>query len=624
MRSGPLRVGQDFGPRYHLRKLLGSGGMGVVYLALDRELGIDIALKVLRAPASGSGLKAARQTAELHQRFTRELLLARQVTHKNVIRIYDIGETDGIKFISMPLVKGRDLAAILDGGPLSPSRAILHARQIAAGLSAVHAAGVVHRDLKPANIMIRDDGEAVLMDFGIARAATQVNQQWTAAGGVIGTAAYMAPEQARGEAVDQRADIYAFGLILHEMLCGTKPLMMPDLLARMKAAPAPPSQVNSRVPGALDAIVTRCLQPVPADRYPTINEVARALAALGRQRRSASGRIAWGKWLSRVAAVLVVIGAIALGYSWLRTAGARSAMTAAANGTRAALVRATSRAGVWVRALNPAVLLARDTPAIEADREPDIAAASDTPAEAGAQYQPVSASSPAGATRAVTGLAVLALSEGRVEEAASILEPAIAADLQAHNTVGAATKYLALAEARDGQQRRDAAIAAVHHAVDISHDVDVLLPAGRLLVSLKDEDEARALARELDAQDAPKAKAYARVIDADVALAHGRTGEAIETLRAALRIADLWIVRFVLGGAYLQAGEYGHAFIELQFCDERRDEAMELYDVDAPSQRHLVLLDESLSRAREGMARRDEKPAPSRPARSWSTATAPR
>ena len=142
--------------------------------------------------------------------------------------------------------------------------AVRYARQLAAGLAAAHAAGVVHRDLKPANIMIGEDDQALLMDFGIARSSAPGSPQRTVAGAVVGTAAYMAPEQARGETVDHRADIYAFGLILYEMLCG--PRFMPkgavaDLFARMTAPPAPARAANGQVPEALDAIVTRCVQP---------------------------------------------------------------------------------------------------------------------------------------------------------------------------------------------------------------------------------------------------------------------------------------------------------------------------------------------------------------------------
>src|SRR5688572_17715711 len=283
MRPGPLRVGQDFGPRYHVIKLLGSGGMGVVYQGFDRELNEDVALKVLRAPAR---LAASASVAEMQRRFRAELVLARKVTHKHVIRIHDIGETDGIKFISMPLIKGRDLAAILEEGPLPAEGALRYARQIVAGLTAVHAAGVIHRDLKPSNVMIDEDDQVMLMDFGIARSNAPGTQQRTMAGAVVGTTAYMAPEQARAEAVDERTDIYGCGLILYEMLTGPRTnLTMAELMARMKAPPTAARQLNPAVPADLDAIVMKCLQPAASDRYQTSAALADALTRLNQRKK---------------------------------------------------------------------------------------------------------------------------------------------------------------------------------------------------------------------------------------------------------------------------------------------------------------------------------------------------
>ena len=292
--------------------------MGVVYQALDRDLGVPVALKVLRLPSGNP-----RALAEMQRRFKTELLLARKVTHKNVIRIHDIGDIDGIKFITMPFVKGQDLATILKKGPLSVTEAVRYARQLASGLVAAHAAGVIHRDLKPANIMIGEDDQALLMDFGIARSSAPGGPQRTIAGAVVGTAAYMAPEQARGEAVDHRADIYAFGLILHEMLCGLR--FMPkgavaDLFSRMTMPPAPARAANGQVPEALDAIVTRCVQPAPADRYQTAAELAAALAALSRRGHGPrpSGAPAPKRWLARVAAVAALLALLGVGL-WAMT-----------------------------------------------------------------------------------------------------------------------------------------------------------------------------------------------------------------------------------------------------------------------------------------------------------------
>src|SRR4051795_2892420 len=165
----PLQPGAAFGTRYRILRVLGAGGMGVVYQAWDDALGVAVALKVIR-PEVLEDPYAAR---DVERRFKRELVLARQVTHKNVVRIHDLGEINGIKYITMPYVEGSDLATTLrHAGQLTPSRALRIARGIVAGLVAAHKAGVVHRDLKPANIMIDSDGEAVIMDFGIARSTS--------------------------------------------------------------------------------------------------------------------------------------------------------------------------------------------------------------------------------------------------------------------------------------------------------------------------------------------------------------------------------------------------------------------------------------------------------------------
>jgi hypothetical protein len=397
MRSGPLKIGQDFGPRYHVLKLLGSGGMGVVYQARDHELGEDIALKVLRAPAR---LVAAGSLAEMQRRFRAELLLARKVTHKHVIRIHDIGEIDGIKFISMPLVKGRDLAVILADGPLPVERALRYARQIIAGLVAVHAAGVIHRDLKPSNIMIGADDQVLLMDFGIAKPSAPAGQPRTIAGAIVGTTAYMAPEQARGEAVDQRTDVYGFGLIVYEMLCGIRPnLTINELLARMKATPTPPRQVNPAVPGELDSIVTRCLKPAAADRYPTSAEVSTALNGLTRGRkRRAIPAVPLQAWLPRLAALLLLALLAGLAYWLVETPqGAR----ALASGRHAA-----SRSLEGLRKLNPATLLSHDGQGAT-NVEPEAAIAATTmpaPPNAGRIGRPLKA----GSQRQDTGSALQA------------------------------------------------------------------------------------------------------------------------------------------------------------------------------------------------------------------------
>jgi serine/threonine protein kinase/tetratricopeptide (TPR) repeat protein len=296
--TGPLELGESFGSRYHIIRLLGLGGMGAVYQAWDAELGVAVALKVVRPEVS-----ADPHTARMmEKRFKQELLLARQVTHKNVVRIHDLGEVDGIKYITMPFIEGEDLATILKReGKLPVARALTIARGVVAGLCAAHRAEVVHRDLKPANIMIGADDEALIMDFGIARSSGRGQPQVPAAlgksfagaataaetvvGSIVGTVEYMAPEQARGRPADQRADIYAFGLILYDMLIGGRrseraESAIAELQGRMQQAPPAPRTVDPTVPEALNALTVRCLEPDPAKRFQTTLELQAALERL--------------------------------------------------------------------------------------------------------------------------------------------------------------------------------------------------------------------------------------------------------------------------------------------------------------------------------------------------------
>jgi serine/threonine protein kinase/Flp pilus assembly protein TadD len=299
--DGPLEVGSAFGARYHIIRLLGIGGMGAVYQAWDAELGVAVAIKVIRPEVMADPTAAA----EVERRFKRELLLAREVTHKNVVRIHDLGDIQGIKYITMPYIDGADLATISKNeGRLSVPKVLRIARGIVSGLVAAHTASVVHRDLKPANIMIGADDEAMIMDFGIAlssgapsAAATVVEGlpthftrsaarfSTTMAGAVVGTVEYMAPEQARGQTVDQRADIYAFGLILYDLLVGRRraehaPSAIAELQGRMEQPPPPPRSVVPETPEALDSLVARCLEPDREKRYQTSAELAADLERL--------------------------------------------------------------------------------------------------------------------------------------------------------------------------------------------------------------------------------------------------------------------------------------------------------------------------------------------------------
>ena len=295
--DGPFQVGQHVGPRYTIIRLLGIGGMGAVYQAFDHELGVVVAIKVIRPEVMADPFAAA----DLERRFKQELLLARQVTHKNVVRIHELGEFEGIKFLTMPFIEGQELSTLIQRSPHLPLERVLKiARGIATGLEAAHAAGVVHRDLKPANVMVDKSGEALIMDFGIARSTGGANPaptgggapgtaNWsgagTLAGSVVGTVQYMAPEQARAEPVDHRADIYAFGLILYDMLLHQPrsrhaPTALDELMSRMQAAPPAPRSIDHTIPEPVDRLVMRCLQPDAAQRFQTTPELVAALNRL--------------------------------------------------------------------------------------------------------------------------------------------------------------------------------------------------------------------------------------------------------------------------------------------------------------------------------------------------------
>jgi serine/threonine protein kinase/Flp pilus assembly protein TadD len=302
---GPLEVGQQFGMRYHILRELGIGGMGAVYQAWDAELSVTVALKVIRPEVTRDPVAAQ----DIERRFKQELLLARQVTHKNVVRIHDLGELNGIKYITMPYIEGSDLATVLRDERLPVPKVMALARQIAAGLQAAHEAGVVHRDLKPANVMI-DHDHAIIMDFGIARSTSRggptparapatttsgvldiavdddvTRAAATIAGEVIGTIEYMAPEQARGEHADQRADVYAFGLIVYDMLIGRRRSehavsAVGELQKRLAQPPPPVKSIVPEVPLPLDQLVTKCTEPDAAKRYQTTTELVAALDRL--------------------------------------------------------------------------------------------------------------------------------------------------------------------------------------------------------------------------------------------------------------------------------------------------------------------------------------------------------
>jgi tetratricopeptide (TPR) repeat protein len=874
--------------------------MGAVYEALDNELNVAVALKVIR-PEITADPAAAR---DLERRFKQELLLARQVTNKHVVRIHDLGEIDGIKYLTMTYVEGADLSTVLRlAGRLELTTALRLARHIATGLQAAHEAGVVHRDLKPANIMI-DGDNAVIMDFGIARSAgaadgsmpglkgrgVQVNA--TTVGAITGTVHYMAPEQARGVPADQRVDVYAFGLIFYDMLLGGRGVpgrggALDELHRRMQQAPPPVRSIRQDVPEAVDAIVTKCLQPDPAARYQTSSELLDDLARLDDAGQPlpvavrftprlmaaiAAGILAvvaatW--WLSRAPAVpvqpdplsvliadfqnhtgdtvfegsveqaltiglegasfitayqrpaalrlanqikpsskldesvarlvsvregieVVIAGSIAASGSGYRisvkaidpadgkelasaeeTSRGKSEMLAAvgslAEELRDALGDTSSSAAMnastetftsssldaireysiaqdlglagkdedaiahyrkaidhdqsfgraysgWAviafrmgrrdeaeeayqKALslidrmtdrekyrtlgtyyvsmarnydkaienyrellklypadnsghnglanayfntlnfagaldearealkiysksvlyrNNLALFAMyagdfDTAAKEAraviEQDPtyhkaylalamSALAAGDT-AAAGEAYAKMQAAGPRGASLASLGLADLAMYHGQDPEAA--LKAGAVEDDKNKNVAGLASKQIALAEAYAASGRRRQAAEASETALRTSRQDPTLVAAANVLVDAGGIAAARSIAEELRAKFQPQSRAYASIIDGRIALAEGRKPDAISAFQAAVKHADLWQGRFMLGLAYIEAGHYAEGLSELEACMKRRGEATAVFLDDMPTFRRQAPVPYYLGRAQEAL-----------------------
>jgi tetratricopeptide (TPR) repeat protein/predicted Ser/Thr protein kinase len=312
-----LEIGTVLGSRYEILELLGEGGMGAVYKAADREVDRIVALKVIRPEMASN--------PEILARFKQELLLSSQVTHRNVIRIYDLGEAQGLKFITMEYLEGENLHQILKRrDKLAIAEAVDIMEQVASGLAAAHREGIIHRDLKPANIMRDKNGRVVVMDFGLAR--TFSGDGMTRTGAMLGTVEYMSPEQAQGMDVKASSDIFTVGLILYELLAGVTPFhaesAIASLLKRSQQRAAPLTDVDRNIPVPLSNIVAKCLEKEPAKRYQNAEELDADLCAWqgksGVQRVSASSVRLRSRGLSwpllAVAGVLIV--AVAAGIAW--------------------------------------------------------------------------------------------------------------------------------------------------------------------------------------------------------------------------------------------------------------------------------------------------------------------
>ena len=889
-----LAAGQTFGQRYQVISLLGTGGMGAVYHVWDSELGMSAALKIIKPDSDPLS------AAELERRFKRELVLARQVTHPNVIRIHDLGEFDGTKYITMPFVQGTDLAHLLKkDGKIAVPRALVLARQIAAGLRAAHEVGVVHRDLKPANILIDTNDHAQITDFGIAR-STEGGTMATAVGAVIGTLAYMPPEQALGKAVDQRADVYAFGLIVYEMLTGRPAASgagdsaLALLMERARQPPPGLHTVDPSIPEPIERIVTKCLAPDPGGRY---QDAAALEAALDRLDINGHEKVVIEPrrqtWPLAVAGLLLVLAIGVAIWNWMRPGppGAvparetvsvlvatfdnrandpvfqgslEQALTIAIEGasfittfprTQAEALIARIRAGsglneegarlvarsegikvVLTRSIAPSasgytlevkrvdpidgkvLVVARSDVADKGsvlkgieriasqlrsglgDTTPESlrAAAAETvtagslealksysqaqdlsstgreedsikyyqaalahdanfgraysgwatalfnlgrrdeaaqvwqkalpqmdrmterealrtrgayylgpaasyrqavvqfeelvskyPADrAGHQnlaiayfqtlqfakameearkaaeiypqntrarsnyallamyasdfatgereartvigqnpaqlkaYLPIAAHAFAagnlagtrqayeqmrqnggapGGSLAAHGLADLDAYEGHFGAAAAQLETAIQADRAANNRGAHAAKLLVRADVELSRGQAARAAASAREAVSMIRDESTLVPAALILLNAGRQEEARGLAKELAAQLQPRHRAYAALVEAEIARTNKRYAEAIDHIAKATALADVWLARYVQGVTYVEAGRYPEAQGELQACLTRRGEATAMFFDDMPTLRYLAPLNYWLGRAQDGL-----------------------
>ncbi len=270
-----LTRGTTFAERYEIIEELGKGGMGRVYRVEDTKLNQEIALKLIKPEVS-----ADKKTID---RFRNELKTARNIRHKNICGMYDLGEDRGTYFITMEYVRGEELKNLIRKvGQLSAGQAIAIAKQVCEGLAEAHRQGIVHRDLKPQNVMIDPDGNARIMDFGIARSLEA--KRITGTGMMIGTPEYMSPEQAEGEEVDQRSDVYSLGVILYEMVTGRRPFegntMLSIAMKHKTELPKKPKQFNPDIPEVLSRLILKCLEKAKDNRFQNADEILAALVSI--------------------------------------------------------------------------------------------------------------------------------------------------------------------------------------------------------------------------------------------------------------------------------------------------------------------------------------------------------
>src|SRR5437016_3127157 len=288
-------IGQVLG-HYRIEAKLGEGGMGVVYRAFDTHLDRPVAIKILRADATAS--------PERRRRFQQEAKAASALNHPNIVHIYDISSSGATDYIAMEFVDGKTLDRLIGKSGLVLRDTLKYAIQVADALARAHAAGIVHRDLKPANIIVGEDGRVKLLDFGLAKLTETTVQAavdseastatitaredlQTQEGTIVGTVAYMSPEQAEGKKVDARSDIFSFGSVLYEMVTGRRAFEGGSKLSTLSAIlhkdPQPPGDLAPSLPAELEKIISSCLRKDPNARWQSMKEIQNALDALKRQ-----------------------------------------------------------------------------------------------------------------------------------------------------------------------------------------------------------------------------------------------------------------------------------------------------------------------------------------------------
>ena len=280
-RTGDLvRPGTLFANRYEVKEMLGAGGMGVVYRAVDRELQEPVAIKTLRP-------EALRGDAVALERFKQEIRLARKITHRNVVRTYDLGEVNGVYYLTMEYVEGTSLKQLIGSrGRLPVPVTLTIGKQLCRALEVAHDQGVIHRDIKPQNIVVDPSGFLKVMDFGIARLANRPQGKGlTEEGASIGTPDYMSPEQLSGMELDARSDLYSAGVVLFECVTGRPPFQAETMYAliakHVEEEPPDPRTLDAAVPESLARVILKAMAKEPAHRYQSAGELHDALAAIG-------------------------------------------------------------------------------------------------------------------------------------------------------------------------------------------------------------------------------------------------------------------------------------------------------------------------------------------------------